>query len=312
MKTAIYTPNFYLARKGFVIKITTKTLIGRTQGDVILEDDELLSSLHCEINPRLLEVFIKDLDSTNGVFVNKQKIFPNTDVRLNAGDLIKIGKDEYTLCDNEKAVRKIDPPADRRKHRRAENLYSYKNLWNFYSAHTLFRVVYYLAILAATASLFLNVHIEIPVPQELDILSKLYADQIVLSGLKIIFMVFAISLVHSLGLHLYFNRNPMRKGISLAVYLILLFLLVDFRNGPLWGVKQYILERQAIENFKPQKRAIVQLKEIVKHQEKLRSGYRFTLGLLHSDQQKILKDDFKKLEDQVMKEINKINMAKKT
>lgn len=310
MKTAIYTPNFFLVKKGFVIKITTKTVIGRSEGDVVLEDDELLSSIHCEINPKLLEATIKDLNSTNGVYVNKQKIFPGTDFKLNVGDVVRIGSDDYVLYDNEKAVKKLNPPEDRRRHPRAENLYSFGNLLNFFSASNFFRFIYLAICLATLVSVFMNIHLEMVVPKKLEMLTKIYSDQILFSGLKLIFLVWVLSLVHSLALHLYFNRNPLRIILSLVPYFVIVFLVVDFSTGPLGGIKSYIVERQHIENFIPGKKAIVELKKIVLHQEKIAKAYAFTKDKLNLEEQKILDQDYKILQDKIVSDIGKLNKNK--
>lgn len=310
MKTGIFTPNFYLARKGQVIKINTVTKIGRTQGDIILEDDELLSNLHCEITPTLLSVTIRDLDSTNGVYVNKQKIFPNTDVKLNVGDEVKLGRDSYILCDNDKEVKKIDPPRDRRKHPRAENLYSLENLVNFYSAQWMFRFIYLFVLIAGITSTFLNVHLDLPVPAELQILTKLYNDQIIFSGLKVIFIIYGLSLLHGLALHFYFNRNPLRKIFSLVVYFIAVFMLVDFKHGPLSGVKSYLTARTSIEQMKPDEKGIIQLKTLVHHKDLLTKGYKFTRSKLNEEDQKTLEKDYKTMVKKVSDKISSVYVKK--
>lgn len=306
MKTGVYTPNFFLARKGLTIKINSKTTIGRSNGTIILDDDDLLSSIHCEINPTLMEVTIRDLDSTNGVFVNRQKIFPNSDVRLNAGDEVKIGRDTYIFCDNDEAAKKIDPPADRRRHARARNLYSLENFVNFYSAQVIFRVIYLVVFIAAIASTFLNMHLEIPVPENLSMLSKFYNEQVIFSGLKIIFLVYGLSLVHSLLLHLYFNRNPLRKIASLAVYFVLIFYTVDFANGPLGGVRTYLTARQKLQEMDPSVKSIVKLKTLVHLKDSLSKSYKITKNKLPETEQDVLEKDFKNLEDQLMKRISKV------
>lgn len=310
MKTGIFTPNFFLARKGLVIKINTTTTIGRSQGNIILEDNELLSSIHCVINPTLMAVTIRDLNSTNGVFVNKEKIFPNTDVKLNVGDEVRLGNDTYILCDNEAEVKKIDPPSDRRKHPRARNLYALDNLVNFYSAQWLFRFLYLFVLIGAIASTFLNVHLDVPVPAELGVLSKLYSEQIIFSGLKIIFIVYAFSLIHSLALHLYFNRNPLRKIFSVAVYLVAVFVMVDFSYGPLSGVKSYLTARTAIEQLRPEDKGITKLKTLVYHKDLLTKGFKITRSKLNEEDRKVLEKDYKAMVKQLTDRISKISLKK--
>ncbi len=62
MKTRIFTPAFYLLSKDFVIKVDKKLAVGRSRGDIILEDDELLSAIHCELEIENMNFYVKDLD----------------------------------------------------------------------------------------------------------------------------------------------------------------------------------------------------------------------------------------------------------
>jgi pSer/pThr/pTyr-binding forkhead associated (FHA) protein len=51
------------------LKVVKRSIVGRTEGDFILKDKKL-SSKHCELIPRGLNLAIMDLQSTNGVFIN--------------------------------------------------------------------------------------------------------------------------------------------------------------------------------------------------------------------------------------------------
>ncbi len=307
MKTNILTPTFYLVSPELVINIKTKTIIGRAKGNVILEDDDVLSSIHCELNPKVTEIFIRDLHSTNGVFVNKQKIFPDTDVKLNVGDVIKFGKSEYVLYDNEAAVKKVLPRVEKRKYPRPKTLYGPENIINFYSAPNLFRGIYLLTILLALASFLLNLQLEIPLPLPLQFLSIYYSENIVFSGIKLVFVVWAISFIHSFLLVVYFNRNPLRKGVSLALYCVVMILLVDFSKGPLGGLKRYVVERQAIENLKYDDKAIIYLKELTNHKEALTKSYKFSISKLPQEHHEVLKKDFELLVAKINQELDKID-----
>lgn len=311
MKTKIFTPAFYLVNKEMVFKITTQTVLGRSTGDIVLEDDPMLSSLHCIFTPTVMDLTVKDLNSTNGVFVNKVKIEPEKEVKLNVGDTLKIGSDEYILCDNEKDVKKVQPPKDRRSHARPKNLYTYENILTFYSAPALFRYIYLIVILLSFGSFFLNMHFDTPVPAHLKFLSDLYSEQIIFSGIKMVFLVWAISFIHSFFLNIYFNRNPLRKGASLIIYAFILFKFVDFTHGPLGGVKRYLVERQSIEQLEPKGMAVVRLKKITTHQDEITSAFKFVKKRLFTDEQKQLKADYKQLMDKMRTEIKKIKVVDK-
>ena len=306
MKTNIFTPNFFLAHKDLLIRINTKTKIGRSNGDVVLEDDTLLSAIHCEINPMLMEAHIKDLDSTNGVYINNQKILPQTDFKLNVGDVIKIGSREYIFFDNEKEAKKIIPKENKRKHPRPNNLYGPENLLTFYAAPYMFRGIYLLVMLGAVTSFLVNIHIYVSVPENLKFLSNLYSEQIIFSGIKTVFLIWIISLIHSFLMVLYLNRNPVRKGLGLACYLAILFVLVDFKHGPLGGVKGYIVERKEVEALSTSDKAIVNLKNLVVHKNSFTKNYEFTKLRLEEKEQKLLDKDYTRVMASIEGQISKL------
>ena len=63
------------------------TIFGREKGDVIVDDNEV-SSTHCQIQCIDDTYHIFDMNSTNGTFVNSEKILKS---KLTDGDTIKIG-----------------------------------------------------------------------------------------------------------------------------------------------------------------------------------------------------------------------------
>jgi len=65
--------------------------IGRSgQNDVPLPEDEFASSAHARIEPRRDGVWIEDIGSTNGTFVNGERV--DRARRLQAGDVVRIGE----------------------------------------------------------------------------------------------------------------------------------------------------------------------------------------------------------------------------
>lgn len=67
-----------------------ETAIGRSSGNDIVIKDEGISRRHCLIEPATSAYVLKDLNSTNGTFLNNKKI--SSPVALKHGDKIKIGK----------------------------------------------------------------------------------------------------------------------------------------------------------------------------------------------------------------------------
>jgi pSer/pThr/pTyr-binding forkhead associated (FHA) protein len=82
-------------KKGRTLEISAATVLGRDGGsDLALEDDEFASGRHARIDPRADGVWIEDLGSTNGTFVNGERI---TAERLSPGDVLRIGQTELRL-----------------------------------------------------------------------------------------------------------------------------------------------------------------------------------------------------------------------
>lgn len=70
--------------------------IGRGgQNDVALEGDEFASARHVRIEPRPDGIWVQDLDSTNGTFVNGIRIEQRR--RLDPGDVVRVGETELRL-----------------------------------------------------------------------------------------------------------------------------------------------------------------------------------------------------------------------
>ena len=67
--------------------------IGRATGADFIVDAALVSRIHCRVTALPTgELEVKDLDSTNGTFVNGQRV---TSARLAAGDRLQVGRVEF-------------------------------------------------------------------------------------------------------------------------------------------------------------------------------------------------------------------------
>ncbi len=72
---------------------TAPLMIGRSgENDLALEGDEFASARHVRIDPRRDGVWVVDLDSTNGTFVNGNRI--DGPHRLTRGDVVRVGETE--------------------------------------------------------------------------------------------------------------------------------------------------------------------------------------------------------------------------
>ena len=77
---------------GSAIELTRPSVVGRESSSVIeLGEDEFASARHARIEPRTDGVWVEDLGSTNGTFVNGGRIAAE---RLSPGDVVRIGQTE--------------------------------------------------------------------------------------------------------------------------------------------------------------------------------------------------------------------------
>lgn len=71
-----------------------RTTIGRVDDNTFQIADPSVSSHHCEIHLRGTDVVVRDLNSTNGTFINGQQV---TESALKAGQTLKLGNVELKL-----------------------------------------------------------------------------------------------------------------------------------------------------------------------------------------------------------------------
>ena len=73
---------------------TDRTTIGRVEDNTFQIADASVSSHHCEVHLRGNDIFIRDLNSTNGSFINNEKI---TEQVLKPGQTLRLGQVELKL-----------------------------------------------------------------------------------------------------------------------------------------------------------------------------------------------------------------------
>lgn len=81
----------------FIISESQSLTIGRStdKNSWVIIDDQTISSKHCKIYIIDDSVYIDDLNSTNGTYINKKRIVQPT--RLHNQDKIQLGASEYTI-----------------------------------------------------------------------------------------------------------------------------------------------------------------------------------------------------------------------
>src|SRR5216684_4409508 len=71
-----------------------KTTIGRVEDNTFQIAEPSVSSHHCEVLLRGSDVVVRDLNSTNGTFINGEKI---TETVLKPGQVLRLGQIEMRL-----------------------------------------------------------------------------------------------------------------------------------------------------------------------------------------------------------------------
>jgi len=78
--------------------------IGRTQGDLVIGTDSLLSSLHVKIYPSKInsqiQIFVEDLGSKNRSFLNRSELIPNNPVKVSINSVLEIGSQKFIFTKN--------------------------------------------------------------------------------------------------------------------------------------------------------------------------------------------------------------------
>ena len=86
-----------LAGGGREVPIVGRITIGREKDNTIHLDDTLVSRHHALVQKIRDDYFVKDLDSTNGTFVNETAVPKGKYARLRRGDVLRIGRTELML-----------------------------------------------------------------------------------------------------------------------------------------------------------------------------------------------------------------------
>jgi hypothetical protein len=77
-------------RKGQTYELTDELTVGRAPGCAVSLDDTFVSNLHARVFRRDGTLYVEDLGSTNGTFVNQKAV--SSAVRLRKGDRVQVGR----------------------------------------------------------------------------------------------------------------------------------------------------------------------------------------------------------------------------
>jgi FHA domain len=82
-------------RQGYSYPLADEVTVGRAAGCAICVDDTYASQLHARIYRREGQVMVEDLGSTNGTYLNRQRVAGPTPVR--AGDHLQVGSTVFEV-----------------------------------------------------------------------------------------------------------------------------------------------------------------------------------------------------------------------
>ncbi len=86
--------------EGSILLLRGTITIGRREGNTIKLDDQYASGNHAKIIVKNNEIVIEDLNSTNGIFINDERI--NEFAKIRANDQIRIGSAIFKVIRAEK------------------------------------------------------------------------------------------------------------------------------------------------------------------------------------------------------------------
>lgn len=84
--------------KSYELKIE-RTTVGRVDDNSFCIPDGSLSSHHAEVVLRGEEIIVRDLDSTNGTFIDGEPLEPNVDAPIKPGQILRLGEVDVRLED---------------------------------------------------------------------------------------------------------------------------------------------------------------------------------------------------------------------
>ncbi|MSU36673.1 MAG: FHA domain-containing protein [Pedosphaera sp.] len=92
---------------GRTIEVTAeKTSVGRIEDNQVVLPEASVSSHHCELTPVGDEIFVRDLNSTNGTFINGDQIKEGT---LKPGQILRLGVVDLKLETGKKQMDQVRP-----------------------------------------------------------------------------------------------------------------------------------------------------------------------------------------------------------
>ncbi len=86
-----FRPFVELPGRGTFALTRLRTVIGREFGDILLREDLNVSRIHCALIAEGHNLYLEDLGSSNGTFLNGTRIQPQKHYPLSDGDTVQLG-----------------------------------------------------------------------------------------------------------------------------------------------------------------------------------------------------------------------------
>ncbi len=274
--------------------------LGRTKGDFIFEDASL-SNTHCEFIPRGLTFFVVDLNSTNGVFVNKTKIFPGMETKLDNGDKIRIGHQEFSFYDNEDQAKTLHHPV------KVSGNNVFAHILTFFGAPKEWTIFYTVLILGTVGSFIVHMRLDSQVPKHLEFLKVFYNDHIMPEGIKMVALILVLCLAHS-AIIVYALRTKYTKFLSGMIFFAVVIYFIPMIHGPLWYVNNYVSKREYTQLTHLEIATINHLKNLIDAEGEMARCVGKIESMLPAEEKQILVSDYEKVRKQVLDQEKRIRM----
>ena len=91
----IYLQDVSSRKRQFRAKLSKEAIIGQSSCSLTIPDDRTISRKHARLTLKEGRVYIKDLHSTNGTWLNREKLTGT--MELCSGDVLRLGDSEFEV-----------------------------------------------------------------------------------------------------------------------------------------------------------------------------------------------------------------------
>jgi hypothetical protein len=203
--------------------------------------DQRLSTAHCKITIKGLRVFVSDLNSRNGTYINGDKLDPQVETELKVGSELNIGSYVYLLKDT-RAVYDKTLIANF-----TVGELSLIQRLNFFDVHISWKIVYVLASLLFMSFYFMDTPDD-TYPSNLEYLVQEYYSATHLNMIYIVIALYSGCMLHAYLIKEHFHKSYILSGLTYIFLLVfkLLTVVSFFASSDYTYVSSYLRARQLI------------------------------------------------------------------